>query len=250
MSDCVVVSNLTVKYGKHEVFSDVSFAVESGDYIGIAGPNGSGKTSLVKALLGIIPVASGSISICDQKGNLLPVGYLPQKSIQSDPLFPARVREVVALGLLADKRGARFLNSDDRQKVDLVLHKLGVLELANNKIGSLSGGQQQRVLLARAMVNSPRLLVLDEPTSALDPRVREEFYGLLGKLNSEDGVTILLISHDMSSIGKYTKKLLYLDRGIVFYGTYDEFCQSEAMGQYFGPVSQHQFCWRHGHEVR
>ncbi|HSL93412.1 MAG TPA: metal ABC transporter ATP-binding protein [Bacillota bacterium] len=250
MSACVVVSNLAIRYGKHEVFRDVSLTVEEGDYIGIAGPNGSGKTSLVKALLGIIPPASGSIVVCDQQGGQLPVGYLPQKAMQSDALFPAQVREVVALGLLADKRGARFITKDDHEKVDAVLGKLGVLHLARNKIGSLSGGQQQRVLLARAMVNAPRLLVLDEPTSALDPKVRDEFYGLLGKLNSEDGVTILLISHDMSSIGQYTKKLLYLDRGIVFYGTYDEFCQSEAMGQYFGPVSQHQFCWRHGHEVR
>lgn len=95
------------------------------------------------------------------------------------------------------------------------------------------------------MANSPRLLVLDEPTSALDPKIREEFYELLGRLNEQDDVTILLVSHDMASIGKYTKKLLYLDRRIVFYGSYDIFCKSEDMGVYFGPLSQHQFCWRH-----
>ena len=249
MSNSVVVSGLTLRYGKHEVFRDIDFVVEEGDYIGIAGPNGSGKTSLLKALLGIIPPASGSISFPGMRAGSHSVGYLPQKAIQSDVLFPAEVREVVSLGLLAGKSGPRFFTPADHKRVDTVLSKLGVGDLAGKKIGSLSGGQQQRVLLARAMVNNPRLLVLDEPTSALDPQIREEFYALLGRLNSEDGVTILLVSHDMSSIGKYTKKLLYMDRRIVFYGTYEEFCGSKEMGEYFGPISQHQFCWRHGHEV-
>lgn len=249
MKACVVVSELAIKYGRHEVFRDVNLEVSQGDYIGIAGPNGSGKTSLIKALLGIIPPASGSVVVCDSTGGPLPVGYLPQKAMQSDLFFPAQVKEVVALGLLAGKRGARFFTAEDRGKVEDVLRKLGAADLADKKIGSLSGGQQQRVMLARAMVNSPRLLVLDEPTSALDPKVREEFYDLLGRLNREDGVTVMLVSHDMSSMGKYTKKLLYFDRGVVFYGTYDEFCQSESMAQYFGPIAQHQLCWRHGHEI-
>jgi len=151
------------------------------------------------------------------------------------------------MGLLSHKIGARFFTEDDLRRVNEVLTKLGVADLADKKIGSLSGGQQQRVLLARAMASSPQLLVLDEPTSALDPKIREEFYELLGLLNEQEGMTILLVSHDMASIGKYTKKLLYLDRRIVFYGGYDEFCGSEDMGAYFGPLSQHQICWRHGH---
>ena len=249
MNACVTVSGLTVSYGKSEVFSNVNLTVEEGDYVGIAGPNGSGKTSLIKAILGIVPATAGSVVRRDRQGHALPVGYLPQKAIQSDYLFPAKVKEIVALGLLAGKKGARFFSVADRSKVDAVLRKLDAHDLAEKKLGSLSGGQQQRVLLARAMVNSPRLLVLDEPTSALDPKVREEFFILLGALNKEDGVTILLVSHDMSSMGKYTRKLLYFDRGVIFYGSYDEFCLSEDMGQYFGPVAQHQLCWRHGHEV-
>ncbi|KAF0193750.1 MAG: ABC transporter ATP-binding protein [Bacillota bacterium] len=249
MTHLFVVDNLALNYGRHEVMSSITFAVEPGDYIGVAGPNGSGKTSLIKAILGLLPPAAGNITYDPSIAGSRSVGYLPQKAIQSDTLFPAKVKEVVAMGLLAHKRGARFFNASDYEKVEAVLSKLGVAELADKKIGSLSGGQQQRVLLARAMVSSPRLLVLDEPTSALDPKIREEFYELLGQLNEQDGVTILLVSHDMASIGKYTKKLLYLDRQIVFYGSYDEFCVSGEMGAYFGPLSQHQFCWRHSHDV-
>lgn len=249
MTHLFVVDNIALSYGRHEVMSNITFAVETGDYIGVAGPNGSGKTSLIKSILGLLPPVAGKITFDSSITGSRSVGYLPQKAIQSDTLFPAKVKEVVAMGLLAHKRGARFFNASDYEKVEAVLAKLGVAELADKKIGSLSGGQQQRVLLARAMVSSPRLLVLDEPTSALDPKIREEFYDLLGQLNERDNITILLVSHDMASIGKYTKKLLYLDRKIVFYGSYDEFCGSEEMGAYFGPLSQHQFCWRHGHDV-
>lgn len=249
MTHLFTVENLALSYGRHEVMSNINFAVEQGDYIGLAGPNGSGKTSLIKAILGLLPPTAGEITFDSSLTGGRSVGYLPQKAIQSDTLFPAKVKEVVSMGLLAYKRLPKFFNASDYIKVDAVLQKLGVADLADKKIGSLSGGQQQRVLLARAMVSSPRLLVLDEPTSALDPKIREEFYELLRQLNERDGVTILLVSHDMASIGKYTKKLMYLDRRIVFYGSYDEFCGSEEMGAYFGPLSQHQFCWMHGHDV-
>ena len=94
-------------------------------------------------------------------------------------------------------------------------------------------------------MNSPKMLILDEPTSALDPQIREEFYEIISDLNTADNVTIMLVSHDVGSIGKYTKKMLYLDRKLVFYGGYDEFCKSEEMTKYFGFFAQHQFCWRH-----
>lgn len=245
----MIIKDLAVRYGKHQVLSGISLVVNRGDYIGIAGPNGSGKTTLIKAMLGLLPVAEGQISFSSNAANDFFIGYLPQKAIQSDGLFPATVREVVAMGLLAPKKGARFYNSGDREKIGRVLKRLGIAELSDHKIGNLSGGQQQRVLLARALAGNPSLLILDEPTSALDPRIRDSFYELLGDLNRGDGVTILLVTHDMASIGKYTKKLLYLDRQVVFFGTYEEFCASEEMSGYFGPLSQHQICWRHNRDV-
>lgn len=249
MTPLLKVENLAVKYGKYLVLDNISFVVNRGDYIGIAGPNGSGKTTLIKAMLGLLPVAEGKIAFHDSQSKIPFIGYLPQKTIQNDNLFPATVREVVAMGLLASKKGPRFFTPGDGEKVSSVLERLGIAELGGKKIGSLSGGQQQRVLLARALAGSPNLLTLDEPTSALDPQIRDSFYDLLEQLNRQDGVTILLVSHDMASIGRYTKKLLYLDRRMVFFGTYEEFCASEAMGTYFGPPSQHQFCWRHSDDL-
>lgn len=237
--------NITLKYGRHEVLTEASFVVEAGDYIGIVGPNGSGKTTLMKAMLGLIAPSYGKFTYAGEVKDNRFIGYLPQKVISGDPLFPAKVREVVAMGLLSSKRFPKHLSQEDYQKVDATLARLKISNLAEKKIGNLSGGQQQRVLLARALVSSPRLLILDEPTSALDPKVRENFYGILKALNEEDGVTILLVSHDIGSIGQYTKKMLYLDRTVVFFGTYEEFCHSQDMTQYFGPLSQHKFCWQH-----
>jgi zinc transport system ATP-binding protein len=121
---------------------------------------------------------------------------------------------------------------------------LGVVPLANRLIGKLSGGQQQRVLLARALVHNPQLLILDEPTVALDPQSRETFYATLSELNETHGVTVLLISHDVGSIGAHASKLLYLDQSLVFYGSFEEFCKSKAMTDYF-KEGQHFICHRH-----
>ena len=239
------IKNVVLKYGRYEVLSETSFSVEQGDYIGIVGPNGSGKTTLMKAILGLHPLFGGAIFLNSEIKNSRFIGYLPQKAITNDRLFPAKVSEIVSMGLLAQKKEPKLITRQDNAKIDIVLEKLKISDLKDKKIGNLSGGQQQRVLLARAMVGSPKLLILDEPTSALDPKIREEFYNILYELNVNDGVTILLVSHDMGSIGKYTKKLLYLDRRLVFYGSYDAFCNSSDMTQYFGHHSQHQFCWRH-----
>lgn len=244
MNNVLSVENITLKYGRHEVLSGISFEAEAGDYIGIVGPNGSGKSTLVKAVLGLHPVSEGKIKFFDNRL----IGYLPQKAVSSDRIFPATVAEIVSMGILSGRKGLKFVTRADREKIEGILEKLKISELKNKKIGSLSGGQQQRVLLARALVSSPGLLILDEPTSALDPKIREEFYIILQELNEKDGVTILLISHDMASIGRYTKKMLYLDRKLVFFGSYEEFCNSLEMTLYFGHHSQHQMCWRHKDE--
>jgi zinc transport system ATP-binding protein len=234
-----------MKYGRTEVLSDINFEVAQGDYIGIVGPNGSGKTTLMKGILGLLPPDSGEIIFNQELKGSSFVGYLPQKAMINDRLFPAKVKEIVSLGLLANKRIPKFFTAADYEQIDAILAKLKISHLKENKIGNLSGGQQQRVLLARAMVNSPAMLILDEPTSALDPQIREEFYELIGGLNREDNVTILLVSHDVGSIGKYSKKMLYLDQKLIFYGTYLDFCNSKEMTDYFGFFTQHQFCWRH-----
>lgn len=244
MNSLMNIEDLSIQYGSHEVLSKIHVQIYPGDYIGIVGPNGSGKTTLMKAILGLISPSHGKIEFSSHLKKKR-IGYLPQKSIMSDPLFPAKVKEIVSIGLLSQKKFPHFFSQKDYDRIDEVLARLEILDLKNNKIGNLSGGQQQRVLLARAIVGNPSLLVLDEPTSAMDPKIREEFYQILKELNTKDKVTILLVSHDMGSIGKYTQKMLYLDRKVIFYGTYDEFCKSSEMTQYFGQFTQHQFCWRH-----
>ena len=120
----------------------------------------------------------------------------------------------------------KILNKEDQTKIDDILNRLNIMPLKNKRIGDLSGGQQQRVLLARAMVNKPEVLILDEPTSALDPRVREDFYKLIHEINTVDGTTILLVSHDLGSVQKYAKRMLVLDREVVFYDEVSKFTSS------------------------
>lgn len=247
MNSILTVDALSVSYGKYKVLENISFAINKGDYVGIVGPNGSGKTTLVKTLLGLIPSDSGSIHF----GNGLElsrhkIGYLPQIAITTDSLFPAKVREIVEMGLLVQKRFPKILNKNDKDKVEHILEELGIEDLKESKIGQLSGGQQQRVLLARAMVGEPEILILDEPTSALDPKIRADFYNMIEELNKKREVTILLVSHDIGSIGQYTNKMLYLDHKLIFYGDYKDFCHSTDMTDYFGYETQHKMCWQHG----
>jgi zinc transport system ATP-binding protein len=244
------IKNLTVKYHNHEALIDVTFEVNAGDYLGVVGPNGSGKTTLVKAILGLVKSSSGTISICNKlsRNNFIwdKIGYLPQMTKSSNRSFPATVEEIVGSGLLSKKRFPKRVTKSDSAEIKEILKLLQIEDLKKKQFGLLSGGQQQRVFLARALVSSPDILMLDEPTAALDPMTRNNFYKLLKELNVNKGITIILITHDSGSIGKYASKLLYLNRRVIFYGTFDDFCISPEMTDYFGEYSQHLICHRHG----
>jgi zinc transport system ATP-binding protein len=142
------------------------------------------------------------------------------------------------------KKFPKRLFREDYIAAQEAMEILGITNLKGRPIGKLSGGQQQRVLLARALVHRPEILILDEPTVALDPQSREAFYATLQKLNQEKKVTVFFVSHDVVSIGKYASKILYLDRQVIFYGTFEEFCKSPKMTDYFG-AGQHVICHRH-----
>lgn len=247
--EIVRTEQLACCYREGRVLEDISFRVQRGDYVGIVGPNGSGKSTLVKALLGLVDISSGGASLFGSPlaefRDWRRVGYLPQSLHLVNPVFPATVHETVGLGLLSLKRFPKSLNNDDRNKVDNTLEELGIYELKLKLIGELSGGQLQRVLLARAIVNDPELLVLDEPTAALDPETRERFYTMIGNLNRTRGVTVMLVTHDSGAIGLHASKMLYLDKKILFYGSFEEFCHSPEMSSMFGEHSQHLMCHRH-----
>ncbi|MGM0396596.1 MAG: metal ABC transporter ATP-binding protein [Bacillota bacterium] len=222
-SKLIEVENLSVFYGKQQVLRDISFIIYKGDYVGLVGANGSGKTTLVKAILGLVPVSNGSIKYFGSGGVHKGVGYLPQVAVTGNTLFPGEVHEIVAVGLLGNKKFPKRITKEDNERIDEILKRLDIYNLKHNKIGDLSGGQQQRVLLARAMVSSPKLLILDEPTSALDPKIRTEFFSLIKKINEEEGTSIILVSHDLSSIKKCSSKMMLLDREMLYYGPTENF---------------------------
>jgi zinc transport system ATP-binding protein len=247
--DILSLQGLSFQYNSTEILSDVSFRLHAGDYLGIVGPNGSGKTTLIKLILGVLQPSRGGISLfgsnlADFK-DWRKVGYLPQRINSFNPHFPATVREIVSLGLLSTKRFPRRIKRDDDTVINNSLELLDIIDIKTELIGELSGGQQQRVLIAKALVSEPELLILDEPTTALDPEAREKFFGTLKNLNENKNVSIIIITHDIGTIGKYASRLLYLDKRLIFYGGFDDFCTSSEMANYFGEYSQHVICHRH-----
>ena len=210
-------------YEGKPVWEHLSFQVHSGDYVCIVGENGSGKSTLVKSLLGLLHPMAGEI-VRSPSLRSGAIGYLPQQTkAQKD--FPATVTEVVRSGFLSS-RGMRFFYTP-KEKSTALMHmgKLGVLELKDRCYRELSGGQQQRVLLARALCATQKMLLLDEPVSGLDPKVTAEMYTLIEKLNREDGITVIMISHDVAAAVRYASHILHIG-DTVFFGTRADYLQS------------------------
>ncbi len=240
---------LDVRYGRTAALLGADWSVQPGEFWAVVGPNGSGKSSLLKAVLGLQPTHHGDVLLFGHPSCRFQewrrVGYLPQYSTLTHPAFPATVTEVVGLGCLAGQRFPRRLRREDRCAVHAALDSLGIADLRVRRFGELSGGQRQRVLLARACVHKPELLLLDEPGAALDPESRESFFSLLRAMNREQGVTVILVTHDSGTAGSYAGHLLYLDRRIIFSGAFADFCRSPDMTSHFGMPAQHQICHQH-----
>lgn len=219
--DC---KNVTLSYEGREVVSGLTFQIEKGDYLCIVGENGSGKSTLVKGILGFVKAHSGQIEygegVCRNE-----IGYLPQQSGRQRD-FPASVREVVISGCLNHMGMRTFYSAREKKKARYNMEKLGIYDLAARSYGELSGGQQQRVLLARALCAAESLLILDEPVSGLDPIVTADMYELIGRLNREDGMTIVMVSHDMREALSHADKILHLRHNDYFFGTMDEYRNS------------------------
>ena len=236
----ISTENLTFCYNGIEVLQNISFAVQKGTYLGLAGPNGSGKSTLIKNILGILQPRQGNINLFGQPLAAFrewnKIGYLPQRLAALNTQFPGTVREIVQLGM-----GSKGNSHNLRE----TLRMMGIEHLSSRLIGELSYGEQQRTMLARALASKPELLIFDEPTTALDPQTRENFYLLTRELNSHHGTTIILITHDTGVLGNYARHLLYLDKKVVFSGTFEDFCASQDMTGLFGPASQHIICHQH-----
>ncbi len=214
---------ITVKYENQVVISDVTFEVCEGDYLCIVGDNGTGKTTLLKAMLGLKSIQSGSV-VFDAALSRNEIGYISQQNnINRD--FPASVYEVVLSGCLNKHGLSPFYTHTEKNRAEQVMEKLGIQDIKAKSFQDLSGGQQRRVLLARAMMASSKVLFLDEPVAALDPIATADFYELLNLLRT-DGLTIIMVSHDIHSAIHNASHILHLSTDSYFYGTTAEYITS------------------------
>lgn len=229
----ITCRNVSMYYERTRALEDVSFSVEAGDCLFIVGENGSGKSSLLKGILGLHPIKGGQISLGDGLTRQQ-IGYLPQQSSDQRD-FPAKNREVVRSGRLGRSDGFHpFYTRQDKEAAQEAMQKLQILPLEKRSFRELSGGQQQRVLLARALCAAQQLLLLDEPVTGLDPLVTAELYDIVRMLNQKEGMTVVMVSHDIASAVEIANKILHLDRGVAFFGTAEAYQKSEVGRRFLG----------------
>ena len=219
----LICQNLCVGYDGRPVLQGLNFEVFAGDYLCIVGENGSGKSTLMKTILGLQAPIGGMVLTGDglRKNE---IGYLPQQTqVQKD--FPASVREIVLSGCQGRCGGRPFYGKEEKRLAADAMDKMQITGLAGRCYRELSGGQQQRVLLARALCATRKMLLLDEPVSGLDPKVTAEMYELIEKLNREDGITVIMISHDISAALRYASHILHIG-DVVFFGTKADYLRS------------------------
>lgn len=198
--------SLDFAYEDEVILKDINCRINKGDYIGIIGGNGVGKSTLIKLFLGELKATSGEIKT-DYKN----IGYIPQNAGQISKDFPATVKEIVATGLYRKIGKFKFLNKDDKKKIDEVLETVGMADYKNRLIGKLSGGQQQRVALAKMLISEPEIIFLDEPQSGIDKATEKMLYDLLKRQNREKNMTILMITHDITGIEKSVNRVFFLE---------------------------------------
>lgn len=225
----VSVSDVTLSYDNLTVAEHVSFDVEFGDYVCIVGENGTGKSTLLKTIVGIHQPKSGHILFdCDIRNG--DIGYLPQQTVVRDD-FPASVGEIILSGCLGLLGKRPFFGAEERRIADKNMDLLGISDLKKTSFRELSGGQRQRVLLAKALCCARKILVLDEPVTGLDPLVTADMYSILRLINGE-GVTIIMVSHEIGEAVKQASKILHLKHGVEFYGKTEDYLKS-SVGKLF-----------------
>lgn len=237
MADPIIsIKGLWVFRGEHAVLEDIHLDLEAGDFLGLIGPNGGGKSTLLKVMLGLIKPDRGEVRIfglppAAARGS---VGYLPQKTV-FDHSFPVKALDVVLMGRFSRSGLLHRYGRDDREAALRALQAVGMAGRAGREIGALSGGEQQRIFVARSLVSDPRLLLLDEPTSGVDSAQQKEFYDLLCHLNRDLSIAIVLVSHDVTAISTYVSKIACLNQRLYYHGT-KELTSDEIEKAYGCPV--------------
>lgn len=234
----IVLKNVSVKLGERRVLEDINLVVPHGSFWGIIGPNGAGKSTLVKAILGLLPAASGSIHVFGKDIYKNPrlrtrIGYVPQHS-RLDMYFPLTVIDVVMTGTYGRLGLFKRPGKKEREDALAALGRVDLVDMAHRRIGQLSGGQFQRVLIARALSVHPDLLILDEPTAALDVDAAESFYEWLNNLHRDLDSTIMLVSHDIGVVSQYVDSVACLNVKLVSHGRPEDVFNTETLESMYG----------------
>jgi zinc transport system ATP-binding protein len=220
------------------VLKDITFDIHEGDFLGIIGPNGGGKSTLLKLLLGILPLQQGSIELFGQNLRYFKdwhlLGYVSQKATHFEKRFPATVWEIVAMGRTARRGLFKTLSEEDRAHTHKALEEAGMLHKKNTLLYELSGGEQQRVFIARALASNPRMLVLDEPTVGIDLKAQEQFYQLLQNLRQRKNLTIILVSHDIDVVATQASCFACLNQTLIYHGKPKDFFQQDYLEKLYG----------------
>jgi zinc transport system ATP-binding protein len=216
--EVVRLEDIWVYYDGIPILEGVSLSVEKGDFLGIIGPNGGGKTTLLKVILGLITPSRGTVYVLNKspKSSRHLIGYVPQYNL-FDRDFPVNVRDTVLMGCSGNRGLIRRYSKEDKERTRHVLETVGMVSYQNQQLGKLSGGEQQRVFIARALVSRPSLLLLDEPTANIDSAMQTDFYELLESLKRD--ITIIMVSHDISAISVYVDKIACLNRELYYHGS-------------------------------
>ncbi len=211
----ISIKGLTVGYGNEIILKEISLELRENDFLAVIGPNGGGKTTLFRSILGLIRPIGGVVEIYGESPvtGVRNIGYVPQRGI-FDSNYPICAEEVVLMGLRVHKGSRPFYSKEEKEMAEIAMEYVEMSDFRNKRISSLSGGQLQRVLLARALAPRPKILLLDEPTSSLDPSMKDCTYDVLKKVN-KDGVAIMIITHDMTSISHDVKRLACMNRRII-----------------------------------
>ncbi len=218
MGEAIVkVDNLSFRYGKRSVLNNISFEINKKDYIGIIGANGSAKSTLLKLMMGFLKPNEGNIkmfgfNIGDFK-DWNRIGYLPQNARNFNTRFPATVGEIIGSSQYSKMSIFKILNRKIKQDTVKALEAVDMVKFKDSLIGNLSGGQQQRVFLAKLLVNDPEIIFMDEPLIGVDTEAQDIFFELIDKLNKDYGITIVLVTHDLSTIQQRANKMFHLDKG-------------------------------------
>lgn len=241
--DIIRLEHVYYSYEDKVALKDVNLTIKEGMFMGLVGPNGGGKTTLIKIILGLLKPQRGKVFLLDQPIETFKdwnrIGYVSQKANTFNKGFPATVFEVVSMGLTAKVGYLRFFNKKHKERIHEAIRQVDMESYANENIGNLSGGQQQRVFIARALVSDPKLLILDEPTVGIDYQNVERFYELLHKLNTEQNITMLLVTHDTGAMTQHATEVACINQKLHFHGVtaaYSALSQEQLSEIYGHPV--------------